>query len=182
MANTYTQIGNTVTVGSNSPSTVSFNSIPATYTDLKVVISTRASAYSIYTNQLFCRFNGSTSGYSSRNIGIATATVPSSGSNPYSVTNYLYCGEQPTTALTASTFTNNEMYIPNYAGSQYKTVKAENISENNSSTDYTYQVSLLNGLWSDTAAISSITFYAKYDFTGTFEQYSTFTLYGIKNS
>ena len=83
----------------------------------------------------------------------------------------------PGATATASTFGNGDIYIPNYAGSNYKSASADTVSENNASTGYD---DMTAGLWSNTAAITSI---AISSFTSsTIIQYSTFYLYGIKNS
>ena len=80
-------------------------------------------------------------------------------------------------AVTANTFTNTEFYIPNYAGSNYKSISSDYTSENNSSTSNA--LGLLAGLWSSTSAINQITISSS---TGNFVQYCTAYLYGIKNS
>jgi hypothetical protein len=80
---------------------------------------------------------------------------------------------------TASTFSNGEFYIPNYASANNKSVSFDSVTENNKATD---QILALNaGLWADSAAITSI----KLEVNGgtyNISQYSSATLYGIKNS
>jgi hypothetical protein len=79
---------------------------------------------------------------------------------------------------TASTFGNFQMYIPNYAGSSNKSVSIDAVTENNATAA---EANLVAGLWSSTAAITSITLY-NYGSVTNFMQHSTATLYGIKNS
>lgn len=76
-------------------------------------------------------------------------------------------------SATASTFSSFEIYIPNYAGSTNKSFSVDSVTENNATTAYT---NLIAGIWNTTSAINSITI------SNALAQYSTFTLYGIKNS
>jgi hypothetical protein len=85
-------------------------------------------------------------------------------------------GQGSGNGATASTFGNGEVYIPNYAGSTNKSMSADGVSENNGTEAYT---DLIANLWSNTSAITSILLYPD---SGTWQQYSTATLYGIKNS
>lgn len=81
----------------------------------------------------------------------------------------------------ANTFSNTEIYIPNYTSSNYKSVSSDSVQEANDTTNN--NMWLLAGLWSNTGAITQIDIGA--DDTSSsynFLQYSTFTLYGIKNS
>jgi len=76
---------------------------------------------------------------------------------------------------TASVFSNASVYIPNYAGSTQKSVSTDSATENNATEAYTtFQASL----WTGTAAITSITILGDADFA----QYTSASLYGIKNS
>ena len=83
---------------------------------------------------------------------------------------------QNNTGDTANTFTNSEFYIPNYAGSNYKSISGEQTRENNGTSAYIYLHALL---WSNTAAINRVTLNA---ITNNFAQYSTAYLYGVKNA
>ena len=58
-----------------------------------------------------------------------------------------------------------------------KSVSIDSVTESND-TSYGYQA-LVAGLWSNSAAITNITLTPE---TGNYAQYSTATLYGIKNS
>jgi hypothetical protein len=67
MANTY-QLIEAQTLGSTTAS-ITFSSIPATYTDLKISISCRGDAFpSPYNTPLAYQFNATTSGYSARDV------------------------------------------------------------------------------------------------------------------
>ena len=77
---------------------------------------------------------------------------------------------------TSNTFSNAEYYIPNYAGGTNKSTSGDAVAEQNATTA---QVILTAGLWSNTAAITSVGLTPT---SGTFLQYSTAYLYGVKNA
>jgi len=166
--NTFVQIGSTVTVGSGGAATIDFASIPATYTDLLLKVSTRIGDSNTWSDFLVS-FNGITTNYSDRFLygsGTSAASGTDSGAGLQTRTS--------TTANTASTFGNTEIYIPNYAGSNYKSASYDQVSENNATGAI---VILTAGLWSNTAAITSITLTPIS--SNNFVQYSTASLYGI---
>lgn len=167
---------------SSDTATVSFSSIPATYTDLLLLVSARSSNTDGFTAPVFMRFNGSNSNYSTRDLksqrSTAGFTVESS-SNPYGVTSGILIGECVGQNLTASTFSSHEVIVPNYAGSSNKSISTTAVSENNGNSDYTFYIGSLAGLWSNTAAINEITLYAGNFGTFNFKSGSSFFLYGI---
>jgi hypothetical protein len=169
MANTFTLIASK-TVPTDGTSSVTFSSIPATYTDLCLKMSARK-ANNDYDIEL--KFNGSSTGYSGRYLE-GNGAAASSGS--YSSLTQAWSGLASTNNQTASTFGNSEIYIPNYAGSTNKSFSVDAVNENNGTTAY---ADLLAWLWSNTSAITSIELNAN---GSTFATYSNFYLYGIKNS
>jgi hypothetical protein len=166
VATTFVKIS-TVTVGSGGAANITFSSIPQTYTDLKIVLSARNTAND---NACTVLFNGSSSDFTNK-ILFGNGSSPASNTPN---TNYL-CYLNFSTE-TASVFANSEAYIPNYTSSNFKSYSSDSAQENNSTTSY--QI-LLAGLWSNTAAITSITLDPS---SGDFAEYSTATLYGIKSS
>ena len=178
MALTYEAIA-TVTVGSGGAANIEFTSIPGTYTDLALFLSGRSTDNSAQTSTGY-NFNGSTSGYTSRNLGNYQGTVFSGSMTTLSIGGVTYgrlddSGLVAATA-TASTFSNGWLYVPNYAGSDNKSWSWDSVAENNSTAAAEI---LVAGLWSNTAAITSIKILP---YLGNFAQYSTATLYGIKNT
>ena len=168
MANTYTLISSN-TVGVAGTSAVTFSSIPSTYTDLLVVASARGLQVGV--NSTYdLRFNGTTVGWvaSKRLYGSGAAAASDTTTPPY-------LNAVGSTA-TASVFSNDQIYIPNYTSSNYKSVSIDCVTENNAATAY---AAIEAGLWQDTSVISSVTLTGV---TSNFVQYSTFYLYGIKNS
>lgn len=172
MPSTYTLISsNTLTT---TTATVTFSSIPATFTDLVLRLSTRTDLAD--TNvPIYTRFNGDTaSNYSGTFVqSNGAGTASGRGSNqtflptgPYSEgTNY-----------TSNVYASDELYIPSYLASQNKPVGGFAVAENNATGGHDIAYA---GLWRNTAAITTILLYP---YSGNFVSGSSFYLYGIKNS
>jgi hypothetical protein len=169
MANTYELIASK-SVPTDGTTSVSFTSIPQTYTDLIIKISARDSG----DNQASIKFNSSTTNYSNIRLQ-GTGALAQSATDTSTAKGIIGYSVNQTTSRTASTFGNAEVYIPNYAGSTNKPFSSDGVEENDATTAYS---KLFAGLLANTAAITSITLSAD----GTFETYSNFYLYGIKNS
>lgn len=161
MANTYKKL-ETVTVGAGGVSSISFTSIPQTYTDLVIKLSSRSSNPYIDIN-----FNGLATNFSSL-YGYGNGSSVGGG------TQAKFLGVGSSTSNTANTFGNLEVIIANYVSSQYKSYSAYSAQETNAASAEMHTVA---GLWSNTAAITSIQIYP--EGSGTFSQYTTATLYGI---
>jgi len=168
MATTYTLISS-VTVGSGGTATISFTSIPQTYTDLMLVASTRTDRASNINDELYVTFNSNTSSYSWRRL-----LGENSGSSDSGSTRTVFITDASTS--TASVFGSGSIYIPNYTGSTNKSYSIDSIQENNA-TNAARQ--LVAGLWSNTAAITQIDLTSST--SSNFVQYSTAYLYGISN-
>jgi hypothetical protein len=168
MATTYTLISS-VTVGSGGAANIEFTSIPATYTDLLVKISSRGTANNATSGYYYdVTFNNTSANRSGRYLQKLDAN-PDSGS-------YTLWGLSTPSDFTSSTFSDGELYIPNYTSSNYKSAYLDSVNENNSTTQ---RMNMSAGLWSDTAAITSIKLVQG---SGNFAQYSTAYLYGISNA
>jgi hypothetical protein len=163
MANTF-EIIDKVTVGSGGAASITFSSIPSTYTDLLLMISARATNTSMLIT------------LNSSGTGFTVKAIEGDGASAYSFNQTRFSGNTSPSGSTANTFNNVQMYFPNYTSSNYKSYSIDSVSENNGTTAYT---DLIAGLWSDTSAITSLTLSAQ---SGTFSEYSSFYLYGIKNS
>ena len=152
-----------------------FSSIPATYTDLCIVVSARSNTSSTQDGLWISQINGSGS-------NLSNIWLRGSGSSAISNTSALYgilVGQINAANSTASTFSNLSIYIPNYAGSNYKSVSSDYVTENNAVEAWR---GLNAGLWSNTDAITSIKLEADYGGIQNWTQYTTAYLYGIKNS
>ena len=160
---TYTPIATTT---ASSGTTVTFSSIPSTYTDLCLKISIRSNSN---TSDCKIEFNGVTTSYSERAVG-------GGGSSAYSFNDGIINPLVIPSTFTASTFTSTDVYIPNYAGSINKSLSLDSVQENNATSS---NAILTAALWSNTSAISSIKIAAT---TGNFVEFSTAYLYGVKNA
>jgi hypothetical protein len=167
---TFTKIAsNTV---STAVSSITFSSIPATFTDLVVKASSRANNASIVNNMRWT-FNASSTGYSYKELYGDGTSAASGGASSVA---YAQIGYSVGNTATANTFANTDCYIPNYASANYKSFSVDSVAEHNATGQY---MDLGAALWSNSAAITSVTITPS---SGDFMQYSTFTLYGIKNS
>jgi hypothetical protein len=154
-----------------SAASVTFANIPQSgYTDLKVVASLRRDSSS-GSGGFQIRLNGdSGSNYSARSLygnGASAGSFTSTGTS-------MYVGEVGNSTDTANTFPSAEFYVPNYLSGTAKSVSSDSVTENNATTAFAV---LTAGLWTGTAAINSVQILPSG--SGSFVQYSTFSLYGL---
>jgi hypothetical protein len=167
MPTTYEPIA-TQTVSGSSTGTVTFSSIPATYTDL-VVVSNFGNAVAA---RLYLRFNGiTTNTYSD-------AYLTGVGGGGYftgrdSTQNAMTIGgawNGFSTTLTAT----NILQVMNYGNTTaFKSIISRSANDKGNGTG---SVDALVGLWQSTSAITSLSLIGGSNFLAN----STFTLYGIK--
>jgi hypothetical protein len=168
MANTMTLIASQTLA--SAVSSVTFSSIPSTYTDLQLVVSARGTTQ--YDNGGYVYYfypNGATTNLSMKYLN-GSGSAATSGSDTSA---FVYMTPSD---YTASTFSNNSIYMQNYTSSNYKYYSTDSVMENNATAA---NRSLQAGLWSQTTAISSLTLTTA---SANFAVYSSFYLYGIKNS
>jgi hypothetical protein len=171
MANTFELIASSTLA--SSASSITFSSIPGTYTDLCLKLSMRGTTAATRLQTLLT-FNSSTTGYSSKVLYAVNGNFVGSENGGSTEIGWIYITGS---TATASTFSNSDIYIPNYAGATNKSVSIDASAEVNSSTDGA--VGIAAGLLSNTAAITSLTITAA---SGSLVQYSTAYLYGVKNA
>jgi hypothetical protein len=173
MATTYTLISSNVL--SSSASSVTFSSIPGTYTDLVLRISARTGRTDPDPMRITFNSDSPTSGttYSDTYLN-GTSTVATSGRN--SSTSTVFNVRAPGVNYTANTFSSNEVYIPNYTVSANKPFSSFSAVENNDAT--VWDIYGGANLYRNTAAITSITLTP----VSSFVSGSSFYLYGIKSS
>jgi hypothetical protein len=172
MANALFKIAST-TVGSGGASDITFSNIPNTYTDFVVYLSSRYSNAGSQATLWISQINGSSSNLSNRWLrgsgsGTFTSTDASGG---------VYVGQVNCSGSTSNAFTNITIYIPNYAASTGKSILIDAVQENNQTEAY---MGITAGSWNSSGVITSITLDP--DGANSFAQYTTATLYGIKNS
>lgn len=154
--------------GNGTAATITFSSIPATYTDLRlVIVCTTASVATVN-----IQFNSDTG------TNYSQTTLYGTGSSALS----FRVTSQAQISLTAAGNTSTTvphlytMDVLSYAGSTNKTALCTEAMDENGSGNVSNSV----GLWRNTAAITQIDIKAggvRYYLTG-----STFTLYGIKKA
>ena len=172
MAFTYSKLAE-ITVGSGGAATIDFTNIPQNYNDLVIKLSGRTNRTGDTNADIGITFNGNTLSYTLRDL-YGTGTASGSRTNPIGTSSL---GDIFATAAnsTSSTFSNFEMYIPNYAGSTNKSVGIDTTNETNATGNWSL---LVAGLWSNTTAITSITLTPLN--SDSFIQHSNAYLYGVK--
>jgi len=171
MATTFTLI-KTYTLATATAS-FDFTSIPSTFTDLCLKLSTRSDYTQIY-DPIGLQINGDTTStyYTRRLYGNGATATSDAPSNPSTVA---AIGLSVGASSTASTFGNLEVYFPNAFGSTQKSFSCDAASENNATTAY---ATFTANLWTGTAAISSLKILSA-NGTANFVTYSSASLYGI---
>jgi hypothetical protein len=156
--NTYTQIAST-TLGSTA-TTVTFSSIPSTYTDLVLVCNPLSTSGDTY-----FQLNGDTGTNYSLTYLTANGTTVYSGRTTSA--NYIYLDWLATSTTTGAT-----NYIVNFMNYANTTTNKTTIGRENNATA---GVGTIVGLWRSTVAINSI----KITALGTLQAGTTYNLYGI---
>lgn len=151
----------TTTLGS-AASSITFSSIPATYTDLRVVLTGIGSTSAVFK----VTFNSSATGYSATQLYGDGATASSDR-----VTNDVAIDLGTLVSTTLPTMVTMDIF--SYAGSTYKT-SLISVSQDKNGTGSVYTKV---ALWQNTAAIASIVFSKG---GGNYAAGTTATLYGIK--
>lgn len=161
MADTATEIALATTTLASPTTTITFSSIPSTYTDLRVVVSALGTA------GLYCQLNSDTAGNYSYTLmyssGSAVATTSATSTSRVQLTVGINLSSSIPTFYGIDYFS--------YAGSTYKTLSYGSNQDLNG-TGY-----VVNGvgMWRSTSAITSISIYS----TSNLSTGTTATLYGI---
>ena len=155
----------TVTVGSGGASSISFTSIPQNFTDLIVMTSTRNTTSA---DQIIGSVNG--------NLGTSYRAFFGDGTAANGTFVGGWMAIQSTSANSATVFGNGYFYYPNYALTQAKFGSFHACSETNGANPY---ITIVAGYWSSTTAITTLSFAPQ---SSNFVEYSSMSLYGIKNS
>ena len=151
---------------------ITFSAIPATYTDLCIVVSARSSVGGNEDGVWISQINGSGSNLTNKWLRGSGSSVLSSDSALYGI----YVGQVNGATATANSFGNFSIYITDYASANYKSISIDGAQERNATESY---MGFTSGLWSNSAAITSITLDTQ---VGDFVQYSTAYLYGVSNA
>jgi len=167
MPNTYESIA-TQTLGSAAAS-VTFSSIPSTYTDLVIISSAKITSGSGI--DMVMRFNSdSGTNYSAT---VLYGTGAAAGSTRLTNNTNMYCDYYG--ALDSAVHNICIINIQNYSNST--TYKTALIRSNNANTGL--GLDAIVGLWRSTSAVNSVLLFPS---ASTFTTGSTFSLYGIKSA
>jgi len=157
-----------VSVGSAGAADVTFSSIPSTYTHLQV----RFMNFGQSSTAQYFRLNGDTGSNYARHllVGSGSAAAAYAGSSQTSL--------WPISGINTSSFPAVGIIdILDYKNTnKYKTTRTLGGIDNNGGSGNN-GVEFSSGLWMNTNAVTSITFFP---LSGNFTQYSQFALYGIK--
>jgi hypothetical protein len=157
----------TTTVGSGGVSSVTFSSIPSTYTHLQLRITTLLSGV----DDVIIRFNSDSANNYRGHYILGNGTAGSAGQTfggAYSGLAILYA---PYSGVPIPSNTD----ILDYANTnKFKTTRTLYGAENNSSG----RIQLNSGVWRSTSAVTNILVIPASG--ATFSQYSSFALYGIR--
>ena len=167
---TYTLINSNVL--SSSAASVTFSSIPATYTDLVLRVSARADSGDFREPYLTLN-NLTTSIYSFTRLygtGSSVSTDRETANTPSNMYAMFINGS----TSTGNTFGSLEIYIPSYTASQAKQISLFSAQENNTTAAYMEPAAQLVNT---TAAINEVKFTYANMVAG-----SSFYLYGISNA
>jgi hypothetical protein len=158
----------TTTVGAGGSSSVTFSSIPQGYTHLQI----RCMVLTSSQNNMLVRFNGDTgSNYALHQLqGNGSAA---SSENQTSEVRARICLLNPNASYPAVSVTD----ILDYTNTNKATTIRTLWGADANAADTQARVGLTSGLWTSTAAITSIELYGS-----PFTQYSSFALYGIKGN
>jgi hypothetical protein len=160
MALTYTPIA--TATGTGSATTITFSSIPSTYTDLVLIINGSGASGS-YNATL--QFNGDTGSNYSFTYLVGNGSIVQIGRNtnyPYVVAGYMPSGTVSTTIVNINNYSNT---------TTYKTTLSRENTANSETGAWV-------NLWRNTAAINSIAVIN----SGNWSSTTTATLYGIKSA
>lgn len=164
----------TVDVGAGGANTISFTSIPSTYTHLQIRGIARSATASSGIVPIYIQLNSTGSNHVSHWIygdgASATATNQSAA-------NLIYAGYAGQNSTTASSFGTTVIDILDYANTnKYKTVRSLAGTDLNGSG----RTGLFSGAWfGSTNAITQINLYINAG-GDNFAQYSSFALYGVQ--
>jgi len=163
----------TVTVGSGGSSTITFSSIPNTYTHLQIRGIHRAGSSGTGATDVYLYYNGDTTNthyYAHQLYGTGSSAGAGSANSPVNAMATVNNG------ATGSVFAACVVDILDFANNnKYKTLRTLSGVDTNNTNGF---IELTSTLWSNTAAITDISITPA---NGTnWQQFSQFSLYGVK--
>lgn len=175
--NSYESIA-TVNVGAGGQSTISFSSIPSTYKHLQLrwIAQTNRGTYGF--DDLYVRFNSDASNSYALHVMYGNGSTVAVGSDTTATVMNIINSAGTTTS--GSWWGTAIADILDYSNtSKYKTMRyLDGIDLNGAGVTLPGRVNFGSGLYQNTTAINAITITSAT--ASTFQQYSSFALYGIK--
>ena len=177
ITNSYESIA-TTTVGSGGTGTITFSSIPSTFTHLQIRIMAQTNRATFGIDEARLRFNGDTGSNYAQHLlygdgATATATASSSVTS-------IQVGSGNLGTTTGSNFGDVILDVLDYTNTnKTKVIRALGGADCNGTVGgIGGRVGLSSGLWNDTSSVTTITLTP---INGAlFSQHSSFALYGIK--
>jgi hypothetical protein len=160
------------TIGAGGATSVTFSSIPQTYTDLYILCSARTNRTGYNTDRITAKFNTVTTNTTYQEVqgGIVF------GTNAAKETNQGFgVGHSTTADAAASIFGISDCYIAGYSTANWKLGNENAANMNTDGNGFMY---VSYSKWENSSAITSVELTS----TNSWRQYSTFYLYGIKNT
>ena len=162
----------TVSVGAGGAASITFSSIPATYTHLQIRFIARSTYASGNIDIVGMQLNSDTANNYAWHWLFGDGS--SAGAGSATTTSNITFRDISNANTTANTFGAFVIDILDYANtSKYKTSRALGGYDANGNG----KINLDSGVWMNTSAVSNIALYAG---NANFAQYSSFALYGIK--
>lgn len=163
----------TVTVGSGGSSAITFSSIPSTFKHLQLRGIVRSDLSGSGNNiGLYMRLNSDTgSNYNWHELAGNGSSTLAYGQSDSGMNVNPHC---PRAGDTASSFSGNIIDVLDYANTSKNTTVRTFAGNDTNGGGWMH---LTSGLWRNTAAVSSISFFVE---SSNFAEFSLFALYGIK--
>jgi hypothetical protein len=169
----------TITVTGTQDSGIEFTGIPQDYKNLYVHVNGKTNYGTGYVDTITMRINNTVTGYSSMVMYGEGNGMGAFAYAPTSVGHFGYCGASYSSAYNDYNYGSIEATFPNYTSSAYKTYQLVAHHVTDHATPATNQAGvqgLVAGHFTNSSPIRSITIFA----TGSWQQGSTFQLYGAK--
>lgn len=163
------------TVGVGGASTVTFSNISQAYTDLIIKVSARSNRVSAY-SFLCLTFNGYSLNGNYYDNQVYADSSAAQVNNSGIGTNTIFASFIDASSATSNSFAGVDINVQNYTSNTWKLTLSEGAMVNNASV--TQLINKDGGVFYNNSPITSITLS---DASGSFVQYSTFTLYGVYN-
>ena len=167
----------TATVGSGGTGTITFSSIPSTYSHLQIRLIGRTNRSTASIDQMNIRFNSDTgTNYVTNHYVQGNGSAVYAGANTSGTLMTIYRLTADGAPTLASSFGTSVIDILDYTNTnKYKTLRALSGQDMNTVSG---EVFFVSAAWMSTNAVTSITITPN---TGTlFNEYSQFALYGVK--